>query len=237
MKKRIWELDAFRGILIIGMILVHLAYDLFDLYKVVSPRFPGLYRFFLDWGGLLFLLVSGLSITLSSHYLKRGFWVLCFGMVITAVTWLVAYLGFTDWGILIYFGVLHCLGACMLLWPLFKKLPPWALGVLSLGMIAGGLYISRAVTVDFPWLIALGFTPEHFVSSDYFPLLPNLGYFLAGAFLGKTLYRRKQTLLPGVNPENPLIRTFVFCGKHSLAIYLLHQPVLVACIALVLLFI
>lgn len=235
MKNRIWELDALRGILVIGMIAVHLAYDLFDLFCVVTPRNPAFYRFFLDWGGILFLLVSGLSITLSQHYCKRGLWVLAFGMVCTAVTAGIFLLRFTDRGIIIYFGVLHCLGTCMLLWSLFKRFPLWALALVSAAMIAGGIYIGRNITVDFPWLVALGFIPNGFLSSDYFPLLPNLGFFLAGAVLGKTLYRRRQSLMPKVNTANPFIRTFLFCGKHSLMIYLLHQPVLVACIGLVLL--
>ncbi len=234
MKNRIWELDAFRGILVIGMILVHLAYDLFDLFRVMAPHAPALYRFFLDWGGVLFLLVSGLSITLSTHYLRRGFWVLCFGMVCTAVTAGIYWLGFTDSGIIIYFGVLHCLGTCMLVWPLFKKLPVWALALISTVMIVLGIYVNQNVTVDFPWLIALGLMPGGFSSSDYFPLLPNLGFFLAGALIGKTLYRRRESLMPNVNTANPFVRAFIFCGKHSLSIYLLHQPVLVACIGLVL---
>ena len=67
---------------------------------------------------------------------------------------------------------------------------------------------------------------EGFISSDYFPLLPNLGYFLLGSALGKTLYRKKESLLPKVNEKNILIRFFAGCGRQSLWLYLLHQPVL-----------
>ena len=31
MKKRIWELDVLRGICILGVVIVHLIYDLVDL--------------------------------------------------------------------------------------------------------------------------------------------------------------------------------------------------------------
>lgn len=101
-------------------------------------------------------------------------------------------------------------------------------------MVAVGLYMEVHVRVRFPWLIPLGFTPRSFSTSDYFPLLPNLGYFLLGAFLGRTLYRKKESLLPNVNPNNPILHFLCFCGKQSLLIYLVHQPVLAAVIALLL---
>ena len=36
MKKRIWELDAFRGICILGVVFVHFVYDLVELYRIVD---------------------------------------------------------------------------------------------------------------------------------------------------------------------------------------------------------
>ena len=47
-----------------------------------------------------------------------------------------------------------------------------------------------------------------------------------GAVLGKTLYRKKESLLPKVNSRNPVLRFLQFLGRHSLEIYLLHQPLL-----------
>ena len=48
-------------------------------------------------------------------------------------------LDFADRGSIIYFGVLHCLGVCMLLWPLFRKCPVWLLA--ALGVILGALVL------------------------------------------------------------------------------------------------
>jgi uncharacterized membrane protein len=53
-----------------------------------------------------------------------------------------------------------------------------------------------------------------------------MGWFLLGTVLGRTLYRKKETLLPAVNEKNAVIRFFSFCGRQSLLIYLLHQPLL-----------
>ena len=66
-----------------------------------------------------------------------------------------------------------------------------------------------------------------YCGGDYFPLLPGFGWFLLGAVIGRTAYRKKQSLLPRVNAANPVIRFFSFCGRHSLLIYMLHQPVLI----------
>lgn len=231
MNKRIWELDALRGLLIIGMIAFHFAYDLeslFDLVDLTNPVARALYQFGNDWGGAPFLLLSGICVTFGSHPVKRGLQVIGGGMLITAVTVGMYLLHFVGKEIIIYFGVLHCLGVCMLLWPLFKKLPTSALAVLGILMAVVGLYLKENVRVDLPWLIPFGIPSYDFVSSDYFPLLPNLGYFLIGSVLGRVFYSERKTLLPNVNDQNAGVRFLSFTGKHSLLIYLLHQPILAA---------
>lgn len=225
MKKRIWELDAFRGICLIGMIGVHLVYDLTVLYKIITWQPPDIFVFVQRWGGLLFLLLSGICVTLGSRSVRRGIIVFIAGLIVSGVTYGMYRFGFSGKSIVIYFGALHCLGVCMLLWGCFRKLPWWALALFGLAFTALGLYF-RTLTVENPWLFPLGLTTQTFVTSDYFPILPNFGYFLLGAVLGKTLYRRKETLLPGVNPKNPILRFLQWMGRQSLWIYLLHQPIL-----------
>ena len=226
MKKRIWELDVLRGICILGVVVVHLIYDLVDLYRIVDWEYPVLFSFVKNWGGLIFILLSGICVTLGSKSVRRGLVVFACGMICTAVTCGMYYFNMAGKSIIIYFGVLHCLGACMLLWPLFKKCPWWLLAIVGCLLTAAGFYIKEAVRVDFQWLIPLGLHPYDFATSDYFPLLPHFGIFLLGAVLGKTVYAKKESLLPRVNTANPIIRFFLLCGKHSLWIYLLHQPIL-----------
>ena len=230
MKKRIWELDALRGLCILGVVAVHLIFDLVDLYGIVKWDYPTWFSFVKDWGGVIFILLSGICATLGSHSLRRGLVVFACGMICTAVTYYMTRMGF-DSSIIIYFGVLHCLGTCMMLWCTYKNMPWWALLLQGLVLAALGLYLDRLLDLgrlvtSTHYLMPLGIYWRGFASSDYFPLLPHLGFFLVGAALGKTLYKKKSSLMPKVTGKNPIIRFLCFCGKQSLWIYLLHQPIL-----------
>lgn len=228
MKERIWELDALRGICILGMVAVHLVYDVVELYRLVDWEYPTAFFLVKNWGGVLFLLISGISATLGSRSVRRGLIVFSCGMVVTAVTVGMYLLELSGVGIIIYFGVLQCLGVCMMLWYFLKKLPTPALAVLGLVLAASGIYLKCCVRVDFFWLVPLGLIPESFVSSDYYPLLPNLGFFLLGTVLGRTIYGKKESRFPRVRKTAPIAAFLTGCGKHSLPIYMLHQPVLAA---------
>lgn len=227
-KQRIWELDCLRGAALIGMIGIHLIYDLVDLFGVLPWRLPEWYLLFKNNYGAIFLLISGVSVTLGSQHLRRGAVVFCSGFLVTAVTLGMYLLGMADRSILIYYGVLQCLGTCMVLWAAFRRLPDWTLVLLGLVFVGLGLWL-RPRWFDVPWvLIPLGFTPGWFASSDYFPLLPNLGYFLLGTVLGRCLYKEKTTRFP--KTDGP--RLLCWMGRHSLLIYLLHQPILAAIVLL-----
>lgn len=225
---RIWEIDALRGLLIPGMILIHLIYDVVDLYRFVDWPYPQWYSLFKNNYGALFVALSGVSVTLGSRSVRRGLTVFAGGLCCTVVTFGMYALGMAGRGIIIYFGVLHCLGVCMMLWPLFRNWKPWMLAAVGAGLVAAGWVLRAHIYTDMPLLLPLGFRFYGFSSSDYFPLMPNLGYFLLGAAAGKGLYREKQSLLPDFPAETGIVRFFRFCGRHSLTIYLAHQPVLAA---------
>ena len=225
-KHRIWELDAFRGICILGMVFVHLMYDLAELYGIIDWEYPLWFDIMKNWGGVLFVLLSGICATLGRRSVRRGLIVLAGGLIVSAVTWGMYKFFHFHKSIIIYFGVLHCLGACMILWWLCKRLPTWILGLLGGAMVAAGLYLGTIYPADNLYWIWLGVIPRGFMTSDFFPLLPNFGYFLLGAVIGRMLYRKKETLFPRANPKNFLIVGLSFLGRHSLEVYLLHQPIL-----------
>lgn len=232
-KSRIWELDALRGVCILCVIVVHALFDL-SFFGGLSLTLPAWYVFLQEYGGAIFVVLSGVCVTLGSKSVRRGLIVFACGMLITAVTYGMYRLGMSGADVVVKFGVLHLLGVCMLVYPAFKKLPPAMLTVLGLVIAITG-YAIRGIIVPQHWLFPLGLTYEGFTSSDYFPLFPQLGYFLIGAAIGKTAYREKKTLLPGSFQKTPVARFFCWCGRQSLFIYLLHQPIVYGLLELVLL--
>lgn len=224
MKKRIWELDALRGLNLLWMIVIHFLYDLTFLFPLLQWTMPDWYLALVRLCSVLFILISGICVTFGKNSVRRGLTVLGCGMVITAVTVGLAVTGLCDSGIIIYFGILHCLGLCILLWPLFRKCPGWVLLLVGTAQVLLGKYLD-SVYLDTFWLVPFGVVFHGFVSSDYFPLILNFGIFLWGAGLARYLYRDKTTLFPKVKEYLP-IRFLEWCGRHSLLIYMLHQPVL-----------
>ena len=219
-KQRIWELDALRGLCILCMVIIHAFWDL-SAFGGFTFDLPGWFLFCRQYGHILFILLSGLCATLASRSFQRGVYVFGAALVISYVTFfMVNVLNFPS-DMLIWFGILHLLGVCMMLFPLFKRLPVWALAVLGVGFVALVVWFeSFRIPVNF--LFPLGLRAQGFYcGGDYFPLLPWLFLFWAGYFLHHLVGRgRLAPLRRSVCP--PL----GWMGRHSLVLYLLHQPVI-----------
>ncbi len=233
LSERFWEVDSLRGVAIVMMIAFHLLFDL-DYFR--GPGFDLYSGFWFLFGRatvLIFLLLTGVSLTLSysralkggvvkpSRYLKRGLRIFLYGLAITLITWLLLPKG------VIVFGVLHLIGISIILaYPFLKfRIPNLLLGIV---LIILGLFLQTLV-FDFPWLLWLGLKPPAFYSFDYLPLLPWFGVVLIGIFLGNFLYPNYRRGF-GIRDLSGFIpfRALSFLGRHSLIIYLLHQPVLLA---------
>lgn len=223
-KSRIWELDALRGFFILCVVVIH---GVFDLRYFVLHRFSPIPVFdqIQQYGGAVFVILSGVCITLGSRSFRRGLLVFGCGMLITLVTLGMYLLNLSGSDIIIYFGALHLLGVCMMLYPLYRKIPTPVLAILSLVFILLGYWFAT-FSVQAPYLFPLGLTVRGFATGDYFPLFPHLGWYFLGVVLGRTVYRQKRSLLPNVPQNSKILRFFRFCGRHSLWIYLLHQPLL-----------
>ena len=199
--------------------MVHLVYDLTELYPVLRWEYPPFFLILKDGGSIAFFLISGIAATLGRCHLRRGLLVLGCGALVSAAMDLTGAMS-------IRFGVLHCLGSCMLLWEVFRKCDVRLLAVWGISAILLGICLD-SLTVAADWLYPLGLTAPDFQSADYFPLLPYLGYFLLGACLGKKLYPQCRSLFTKTDFSKPFPRFFCLCGRHSLIIYLIHQPVLI----------
>ena len=228
---RIWELDALRGFCILCVIAVHLIFDL-GFFIGVDLHLPGWYVFIQQYGGVIFVILSGCCATLGSRSFHRGLIVFGCGMVISLVTFSMYKLGMATRDVIVWFGVLHLLGLCMMLYPLYKRLPTQALLAIGAALVVAGYLISGTI-VETGFLFPLGLVRADFVSSDYFPLLPHLGWYMLGTVLGRTIYAQKQTRLPGRFQNTPLARFFCWCGRQSLFIYMLHQPIVYGLLELI----
>ena len=144
-------------------------------------------------------------------------------MVITVLTWV-----FVP-GEMIVFGVLHLIGVSIIFaYPfLTLRLPNAALGLFCLAL---GSYLSGFRTGE-ALLTPLGIRPTFFML-DYWPIFPWFGVALLGVFAGNALLGGADKQSAPLSPPPPAARPLAFLGRHSLPIYLVHQPVLVAALLL-----
>lgn len=237
--QRFWEIDFLRGIAIIMMVLYHLLYNLYYFAHFNINVYSGFWMYFARTTATIFIFLVGVSLSISYSrvklfssgatkemrlflkFLRRGLKVFSWGLIITLVTRIFLGKAF------IIFGILHLIGISIILAYPFLKLRYWNLliGVLCIFL---GAYL-KGFSFDFYWLSWLGFRPAQFYSVDYFPLLPWFGLVLFGIFFGNIFYAdysRKFQLVEFSSLSG--VKLLCFLGKHSLLIYLLHQPLMIA---------
>ena len=221
-----------RGIAIVMMIIFHFLYDLNFFGIVKIDVFKGPLGLFGKSIFIIFLLLVGISMVLSSSrrkkegtynfliYLKRGVKIFLWGMVITIITYLVIPEAYVK------FGILHLIGISVILSFPFLRFKYTNL-IAGIVVITIGLYLQN-LTVNTTWLYWLGLTTHMFRAVDHFPIFPYFGIVLIGLFVGKIAYKNfiRSFSLPSIE-KNKIIYSICFFGKHSLLIYLVHQPLLI----------
>lgn len=231
---RIHLLDELRGLCVLLMVLYHALYTLgytfewdpaltlFRFFRPVEPFFAG-----------IFIALCGVSCRLSRNNLKRGVLLGAVAAGMSLVLWVAMP------SAMIWFGVLHCLAVCIVLFwlcrPLLDRVPP-LLGVIVTAVLfvltfrfpftEGGTLGIGTWELAWPrewmrltWLFPLGI--GRLYSADYFPLIPWLFCFLCGSFAGVWHDRFPSWC------RTSHCRPLAFLGRHSLVIYLIHQPLIV----------
>jgi uncharacterized membrane protein len=238
--QRLWEVDTLRGLAVVGMVIYHIAFDLHFLGAYGGDMYHGPWRLLAYSVGSTFIFLLGVSMTLRLHrlppeqrhrqafspYLRRGLELLGWGMVITGVTYFAVGRRF------VVFGILHLLGlSTILAFPFLRS--RWASLVAGVVVIVLGVYASELVFAG-PWLLWLGGSQVGRAMVDHYPILPWLGPALMGIFAGRTLYPRgsRRYRLPDLSGWGP-VRALRLLGRHSLPIYLIHQPVLLGFMMLI----
>lgn len=170
-----------------------------------------------------FIAISGVCARLSKRPLRRGLIVFGAALLVSAATYL--------FGAPVYWGILHLLGACMLLYAAVRKrweaLPgTYACGAALLVFVLTFALPIR-VRVGAPFLFPLGLRTAAFASADYYPLLPWGALFFAAAAAAERLDE-----MPPEKKYRSAPRALAWLSRRSLFIYLIHQPVLFALAAL-----
>lgn len=128
----------------------------------------------------------------------------------------------------VFFGILHCIAASSLLALPFLRLPA-ALTALTGAAVMAASYVLPDPAFNAPLLRFLGLATEPALTVDFEPLFPWFGPVLLGLAAAKAL--QQLDLLRRLDlPAGPVLKVLVWPGRHSLLIYLLHQPVLMGLI-------
>jgi len=237
--KRLAMIDAYRGFALVNMIAYHGFYDWVYILSMPLAWFStiGVYI----WQQFIvfsFVLISGLVFNYAKHPRKRGM-ILCFwGFFLTICTY------FFVPQELIVFGILSFLGSAMLITSMLGKNNYTA--VISFFCVVGflltegwqngywGFYGIKLAALAFNpsdnlGLFILGIPGISNYSADYVPIFPWIFVFWLGFFGGQMVNYHGKICSKTVNIASKdawWYKNLAFLGRHTLIIYLLHQPIL-----------
>ena len=220
-------IDILRGVAIVLMVFYHFCYDLsyfqlagFDFYR--DPFWLNLRTLIVS----LFLGLVGISLVLAAdhginqrRYLKRLGLLLLFALAISINSY------FMFPGRTVFFGILHFIAFASVAGLVFVHWPGVSL-VLGIGVIALD-QVYQSSLFDQAWLHWIGLMTHKPVTEDYVPVFPWFGVVLIGIFIGHQLLRAPA--LRFIQPwqsNTSLARGLALAGRHSLLIYMLHQPIM-----------
>ena len=226
--RRIPAVDLARSAALLGMVVFHFAFDL-ELFGHLAPGTTRMapWALFARLVAGSFLFLAGVSLVLAHgdgirwrSFLRRFAMIAGAAFVITVATRVAIPHAF------IYFGILHSIAAASLLGLAFLRAPVWL--ILAAAALAAALpEVARASLFDTRWLAWTGLAASSPPSFDFVPVLPWVSACLAGIAAARTgqaigLWDRLRDPAPA-----PLLRYLSWPGRHSLVIYLVHQPVLI----------
>lgn len=245
--KRIILFDVLRGVLMLWVFIDHFLYNAYGLFYFSFTTNAGRalaafargywYSAYRDIAHpivlFLFFCLSGLVTAFSKNHLKRAVKTSVCAVGLFVVTYLADLI--FKWGCTITIGVLYAFAVCdFVIFELEKlKTKPWIYLVLGVVLSVVGLLYCYKIDFLSDKLFFLVFDEAFFrsnVTADYFPVLPYLGYFFIGAFIGKTFYKDRKAKLPLNKTVEKILSPVSFIGRTSLFWYFASQVIFVAAI-------
>lgn len=228
-------LDVARGFALAAMVIFHCAFDLDTLGLATldvggDPR----WRWFARLIAGSFLALSGMSLVIAhikgmrwNAYFRRLAILAGAALLVTLATWYGMPREF------IFFGILHSITVASIIGLVFLHLP-WPVTLIGAILVLLAPEFIAAPLFDPPWLRFLGLSTITPATLDFEPVFPWLSPFLAGMAIAQLgLPRFTKSSAAAWRPKDALFRAFGFAGRHSLAIYLVHQPVMFGTLSLV----
>jgi uncharacterized membrane protein len=229
---RLPAIDCLRGVALVAMVVYHTAFDLYADRLISTDIFSDL-----GWETLAratastFLALAGVGMVLSTRggfrpkrYLRRLGLIAGGAAAVSLATW------WFDPATFVFFGILHEIVVASVLALPFLWLPAALTAAAGAGVIALPFFFSSPV-FDAPalWWVGLSTIPP--VTVDYVPIFPWFGVVLIGIVIGR-LVVRYQAVIATFQPRNLLVRALAFGGRHTLPIYLIHQPLIIGALSL-----
>jgi uncharacterized membrane protein len=219
---RVALVDAARGVAIAAMVVYHFSWDLGHFGYItanVSQDFG--WRMFARAIAGSFLFIVGVSLVLAQRrgfdrrrFLRRLLVIAGSAAAITAVTYVV----FPD--SFIFFGILHHIAVASVLGLAFVNAPILLVIVAAIGCILAPPLLAGPA-FDSPALIWLGLASYVPRTNDFVPIFPWFGVVLAG------IAAARLVMLSSLRPPAASVPwPALWAGRHSLGIYLVHQPIL-----------
>ncbi|WP_421851222.1 heparan-alpha-glucosaminide N-acetyltransferase [Oricola sp.] len=228
---RIDAIDVARGVALVAMAVYHFCWDLeFFGYLAQGTAATGPLKWFARSIASSFLFLVGVSLVLAhaggpqgAAFIRRFAKIAAAAAVITVATY-----WFTP-GAFVFFGILHHIALASVLGLAFLRLSPVVVLVCAAVVLSLPLFF-RAEAFGHPVLLWTGLAPTLPRSNDYVPLFPWFAMVLVG--IAATGFAQRAGFLTRMSETSagstPPVRVLRFLGHHSLATYLLHQPVLIA---------
>ena len=224
-KKHFDILDVARGFAILLMFVYHFSYDL-DYYGFANLDFAA-DNFWLDFRTLivtLFLTIMGISLYLASyrglhkkHFQRRLILLIFYSLLVSISSWVMFPAA------MIFFGILHFIAIASVLGLLFIRFGIMNV-FLGVTFIVIGQFFEHPI-FDQAYLQWFGLMTTLPIAVDYVPLLPWFGVVLIGMYLGQLLSQQPtDSFLRRWQSNHPASNVLALGGRHSLHIYMLHQP-------------
>lgn len=218
-------LDVMRGFAILLMFIYHFSFDL-DYYGFIQQNFTT-DQFWINFRTVIvacFLTIVGISLYLASYhglnkksFQRRLLLLVIYSALVSLASWVMYP------SAMIFFGILHFIAIASVLGLLFVRLG-------RINLILGIMLIIMAQIIkhpffDQPLLQWFGLMTKLPTTVDYVPLLPWFGVVLIGIYLGQIISMLpKNSWFIRWQSQHVSSRLLAFGGRHSLHIYMLHQP-------------